>query len=54
MHTRHFSGSTGGAPHTSTDTGSKALRLLSRLTSNGHGPRSSNLGLDSEFSNIAQ
>ena len=54
VHARHFSGSTGGTPHSTTDTGSKALRLLRRLTSSCHGPRSSNLGLDSEFSYIAQ
>jgi hypothetical protein len=54
VHTRHFSGSTCGSPHSTTDTGSKALRLLWRLTSSCHRPRSSNLGLDSEFSYIAQ
>jgi hypothetical protein len=54
VHARHFSGSTGGTPHSTTDTGSKALRLLWRLTSSCHGPRSINLGLDSEFSYIAQ
>jgi hypothetical protein len=54
VHTRHFSGSTGSTPHSTTDAGSKALRLLWRLTSSCHGPRSSNLGLDSEFSYIAQ
>jgi hypothetical protein len=53
MHTRHFSGSSGGTRHSTTDTGGKALRLLWRLTSSGHDPRSSNLGLDSEFSYIA-
>jgi hypothetical protein len=54
VHTSHFSRSTGGTPHPTTDTGSKALRLLWRFTSSGHGPRSNNLGLDSEFSYIAQ
>jgi hypothetical protein len=54
VHTRHFSGSTGGTPHPTTNTGSKALRLFWRFSSSGHGPRSSNLGLDSEFSYIAQ
>ncbi len=54
VHTSHFSGSTSGTPHSATDTGSKALRLLGWLTSSGHGPLSSNLGLDSEFSYIAQ
>ncbi len=54
VHTRHFSGSTCGTPHPTTDTGSKALRLLGQFSSSGHGPRSSNLGLDSEFSYIAQ
>ena len=54
VHARHFSGTTGGTPHPTTDTGSKALRLLWRFTSSGHGPRSNNLGLDSEFSYIAQ
>jgi len=54
VHTRHFSGSTCGTPHPAADTGGKALRLLWRFSSSGHGPRSSNLGLDSEFSYIAQ
>jgi hypothetical protein len=52
VHARHFSGSTGGTPHSTTDTGSKALRLLWRLTSSCRDPRSINLGLDSEFSYI--
>src|ERR1700733_5176340 len=47
VHTRHFSGSTGRAPHSTADTGGKALPLLWGFSSSGHGPRSSNLGLDS-------
>ena len=54
VHSRHLPGSTCGTPHPATDTGGKALRLLRRFSSSGHGPRSSNLGLDSEFSCIAQ
>jgi hypothetical protein len=54
VHTCHFPGSSSGTPHSTTDTGSKALRLPWWLSSSGHGPRSSNLGLDSEFSYIAQ
>ena len=53
VHTSHFSRSTCGTLHPTTDTGCKALRLLWRFSSSGHGPRSSNLGLDSEFSYIA-
>ncbi len=54
VHTSHFSRSTCGTPHPTTDTGCKALRLLWRFSSSGHGPRSSRFGLDSEFSYIAQ
>ena len=54
VHTRHFSGSARSTSHPTADAGSKALWLLWRLTSSGQGPRSSNLGLDSEFSYIAQ
>jgi hypothetical protein len=54
VHARHFSGSTCGTPHPTTNTGSKAPRLLWRFSSSAHGPRSNNLGLDSEFSYIAQ
>ncbi len=44
VHARHFPGSAGSTPHSTTDTGSKALRFLRRLTSSCHGPRSTNLG----------
>jgi hypothetical protein len=54
VHPGDFSGSTCGTAHSTTNPGSKALRFLWRLTSSGHGPRSCNLGLDSEFSYIAQ
>ena len=54
VHARHLPGSTRGSPHPTTDTGGKALRLLWRFSCRGHGPRPSNLGLDWEFSYIAQ